>query len=108
MITAIEKNRTPIFALRLFSLHLNCLQYQYCLSTFHGLCPPDINIDAIYIFLDGCPDESMQAGHQTFQSLVSIMELHVSEPMVFHVKPCGGEREEVPGGLVLSPLSLTG
>ncbi|CAN0213709.1 unnamed protein product, partial [Ascophyllum nodosum] len=64
-------------------------ELQYCLSTFHGLCPPDINIDAIYIFLDGCPDESMQAGHQTFQSLVSIMGLHVPlKGVVVHEGGC--------------------
>lgn len=51
--------------------------FQYCLETFHGRCPADVNLDSIYVILDGCPDADMQAGNQTFQALASIMGLHV-------------------------------
>ncbi|CAM9457889.1 unnamed protein product [Pylaiella littoralis] len=64
-------------------------ELQYCLGTFHGRCPADVNLDSIYVILDGCPDEDMQAGNQTFQALVSTMGLHL---------PNGGTRFIHEGG----------
>lgn len=55
-----------------------CYLFQYCLETFLGRCPRDVSLDAIYVILDGCPDEDMQAQNQTFQALVDIMGLKVS------------------------------
>lgn len=52
--------------------------WQFCLDTFHGKRPVDLNFDAIYVILDGCPDEDMQGDNNTFQALASVMDLQVN------------------------------
>lgn len=50
---------------------------QVCLDTFLGNCPQDLDLSAVYVFLDACPDEHMQRGNKTFQALVELMKLQV-------------------------------
>lgn len=55
------------------------MELQYCLETFQGRFPTGLNLGMVYVFLDACPDEEMQDKNESFQALVSLMGLEVSD-----------------------------